>query len=111
MSCDLETVTSFPPRSASTASVWSSLDRVALCHSNHVHRYAIEAHALEEVFGVGVDVELAGLRVLREVESGNFWNVLIFAFSFLFLKFEGNTTNRAALNTFHQMGRVAGDLL
>jgi hypothetical protein len=84
--------------------------RRLLGHGNNVDRYAIEAHALEQILGVAVDVQLAGFSVLSEVQCGYFRHVLIFAFTLFFLQFEGDASDGAALDTFHEMGRVAGDL-
>jgi hypothetical protein len=56
-----------------------------LSDSDDVDRYAIEAHALEQVLGVGIDVQLAALGVLSKVESRNFGHVLILAFTLFFL--------------------------
>jgi hypothetical protein len=66
--------------------------------------------ALEEVLCLAVNIELPTLRILCEVESGNFRNVLILSLSLLFLQLEGDTTDRSTLNTLHQMGSVAGNL-
>jgi hypothetical protein len=65
---------------------------------------------LEEVLGLAVDVELAALGVLGEVESRDLGNVLILALTLLFLQLEGDTTNGTTLNTLHQVGGVTGNL-
>jgi hypothetical protein len=65
---------------------------------------------LEQVLGLGVDVELAVVRVLGKVESGDLRNVLILALTLLLLKFEGDTTDGSTLNSLHQVGGVAGNL-
>lgn len=59
------------------------------------------AQALEQVFGLLVDVERTRLAVLSEVESRDLGNVLILAFTLLFLELEGNTTDGTTLNTLH----------
>lgn len=82
-----------------------------LCDLNNVYWNAIETHALEQVLGVLIDVELATrLRVLSKVQSRNFWDVLILSFTFLFLQLEGDTSDRTSLNSLHQMSSVASDL-
>jgi hypothetical protein len=62
---------------------------------------------LEQVLGLGVDVELAGLG---EVESRNLGDVLILALALLLLELEGDTTDGATLNALHQVGGVASNL-
>lgn len=68
------------------------------------------AEVLEQVAGLGVDLELARLGVLGEVESRNLRNKLILALTLLLLKLEGDTTNGSTLNTLHQMSGVSGNL-
>lgn len=68
------------------------------------------AKVLEEVLGLAVDVELAALGVLGEVESGNLGNVLILALTLLLLKLEGDTADGTTLNTLHEMGGVTSNL-
>jgi hypothetical protein len=65
---------------------------------------------LEEILGLGVDVELARLGVLGEVESGDLRNVLILALTLLLLKLEGDTADRSTLDTLHKMGGVTSNL-
>lgn len=65
---------------------------------------------LEEVLGLGVDIELAALRVLGEVEGRNLGDVLILALTLLFLELEGDTTDGTTLDTLHQVSGVAGNL-
>lgn len=69
------------------------------------------AEVLKEVLGLGIDIELAALGVLGEVESGDLGNVLILALTLLLLKLEGDTADGATLNALHQMGGVAGNLV
>jgi len=64
---------------------------------------------LEEVLGLGVDIELATLR-LGEVESRDLGDVLIFALALLFLELERDTADGSTLDTLHQVGGVAGNL-
>lgn len=68
------------------------------------------AEGLEEVLGLGVDVELAALGVLGEVERGDLRDVLVLALTLLLLQLEGNTADGATLDTLHEMGRVARNL-
>jgi len=69
------------------------------------------AEVLKEILGLGVDVELAALGVLGEVESGDLGNVLILALTLLLLKLEGDTADGTTLDTLHQVGGVAGNLV
>lgn len=59
------------------------------------------AQALEQVLGLGIDIEGAALAVLGEVESGDLGDVLILAFTLLFLQLEGDTADGASLDTLH----------
>jgi hypothetical protein len=65
---------------------------------------------LEEVLGLAIDVELAALGVLGEVQSGDLRNELILALTLLLLKLEGDTADGTTLDTLHQVGGVAGNL-
>lgn len=67
------------------------------------------AKVLEEVLGLGVDLELAALG-LGVVESRDLGNVLILALTLLFLELEGDTTDGSTLDTLHQVGGVTGNL-
>ena len=67
------------------------------------------AHGLEEVLGVGVNVELTGLG-LGDVESGDLRNVLILALTLLLLELEGDTADGTTLDALHQVGSVTSDL-
>jgi hypothetical protein len=62
---------------------------------------------LQEILGLGIDIELAALG---EVEGRYLGHVLILPLTLLFLKLEGDTTDGSSLNTLHQMGSVTGDL-
>jgi len=66
------------------------------------------AKVLEQVLGLVVDIQLASLG---EVESGNLGDELVLALTLLLLKLEGDTTDGSTLNTLHQVGGVAGNLL
>lgn len=68
------------------------------------------AHGLEKVLGLLVDVELAALAVLGEVESGDLGDVLVLALALLLLKLEGDTADGTTLNALHQVSGVAGNL-
>ena len=69
------------------------------------------AEVLQQVLGLDIDVELAALGVLGEVEGGDLGDVLILALTLLLLELEGDATDGAALDTLHQVGREAGDLV
>ena len=68
------------------------------------------AERLQEILSLGVDVELAALGVLGEVERRDLGDVLVLALTLLLLELEGDTADRAALDTLHQMGRVSRNL-
>jgi hypothetical protein len=68
------------------------------------------AHGLEKVLGLLVDVELAALAVLGEVESRDLGDVLILALTLLLLKLERDTADGTTLNALHQVSGVAGNL-
>jgi hypothetical protein len=68
------------------------------------------AHALQHVLGLLVDIELAALR-LSEVEGRNLRHILILPLTLLLLQLEGNTTDGATLDTAHQVGGEAGNLV
>lgn len=68
------------------------------------------AHALKQILGLLVNVELAAVRVLGEVESRDLRNVLILALTLLLLQLEGNTTDGTTLDALHQVRGVAGNL-
>lgn len=77
---------------------------------DNVDRDRIEAHALQEVLGVRVDVQLAALGVLGEVQSRDFGDVLILALTLFFLELEGDASDGSTLDTLHQVRGVACDL-
>ena len=81
-----------------------------LCHRHDVDRDAIEAHALKQILGISINIQLTRFGVLCEVESGDLGDVLILSFTFLFLQFEGDASDGTALDALHQVGGVAGDL-
>ena len=47
----------------------------------------------------------------RCVESRNFRNIVVLAFTLFFLKFEGDTRDRSTLDTLHQMGGETGNFV
>lgn len=57
--------------------------------------------------GVGVDLKGVG----GGVESGDLGDVVVLALTLLLLQLEGDTTDGTALDTLHQMGREASDLV
>lgn len=69
------------------------------------------AKVLEQVLGLSVDIQLARLGVLGEVEGGDLRYVLILALTLLLLQLEGDTADGTLLNTLHQVGGVAGNLV
>lgn len=66
---------------------------------------------LEQVLGLAVDVKLAGLGVLGEVQGRDLRDVLVLALTLLLLKLEGDTADGTTLDTLHQVGGVAGNLV
>lgn len=71
--------------------------------------YHTYADALKEILGVLVNVQLAGLAVLAEVEGRHFGDVLILALTLLFLQLEGDTTDGSALDTLHPIEELGLD--
>ena len=55
--------------------------------------------------GICVDLDLLDL------ESGYFGHVVILALTLLFLELEGDTTDGTTLDTLHEVGGVAGNLV
>merc|ERR1711939_255253 len=72
---------------------------------------AVEAHALQQALGLLAHIEHAALGVLGEVESRHLWDVLVLPLTLLLLQLEGDTADRATLDTLHQVGGVAGNLV
>lgn len=68
------------------------------------------AEVLEQSLGVLVDLKLARVGVLGEVEGGDLGNILVLALTLLLLQLEGDTADGALLNTLHQVSSIAGDL-
>lgn len=67
------------------------------------------AEGLEQVLGVGINIELAGLG-LGNIQSRDLRDVLVLALTLLLLELEGDTANGATLNALHEVGGVACDL-
>ena len=65
---------------------------------------------LEQILGLAIDVQLARLGVLGEVQSRDLGDVLILALTLLLLKLEGDTTDGTTLDTLHQVGGVTSNL-
>lgn len=86
----------------------TSLGNLSLRDWDNVDGDGIETEVLEKILGLAVDVQLASLR---EVEGRNLRNVLILALTLLLLKLEGDTTDGTTLNTLHQVGGVASNLV
>jgi hypothetical protein len=59
------------------------------------------AHALQQVLGLGIDVQLPALAVLGKVQCRNLRHILILSLPLLFLQFEGDATNGASLDALH----------
>lgn len=68
------------------------------------------AQALQEVLGVGIDVELAGLG-LANIQSRDLRDVLVLALTLLLLELEGDTADGTTLDTLHQVRGVTGNLV
>ena len=68
------------------------------------------AEVLQQIPGLDIDVQLAALGVLGEVEGGNLGDVLILAFTLLLLQLEGDAADGSSLDTLDQVGGVAGNL-
>lgn len=73
--------------------------------SDNDSRDRVVAKGFKHILGVLINVNL----VLLELRD--FRNVLILALTLFFLKLEGNTTDRTALDTFHKMSRVSSNLV
>jgi len=114
----------FPPTTARTATrlvaarravvaepAAAALDGLGLGDGDDVDGDGVEAKVLEEVLGLGVDIELTALRVLGEVEGGDLGDVLILALTLLLLELEGDTADGSTLDALHQVSGVAGNLV
>ena len=88
----------------------SSLNWCVLANCDNVDWDAVEAHVLQQILGIWVDIKLSRLGVLSEVQSGDLWYVLILSLTLLFLQLEGDTSDWSTLNTLHQVSGVTCDL-
>jgi len=86
----------------------ATLGSLSLGDGDDVDGDGVEAKVLEQVLGLVVDIQLASLG---EVESRDLGDELILALTLLFLKLEGDTADGSSLNTLHQVGGVAGNLV
>jgi len=91
-------------------SATASLLRSLLADRNNIDGNGIETHALQQVLGIRVDIQLTALGVLSEVQSRDLRDVLILAFTLFFLQLEGDTTDRSSLDTLHQVSSVTCNL-
>lgn len=66
----------------------------------------VEVEGTEEILGFRVN-----LNAVARVKRGNLGHVVILALTLLLLELEGDTTYGAALNTLHQMGGEARNLV
>lgn len=80
-----------------------------LRNRNNIDLHVLEAQALQEILGLGINVQLAALE-LADVEGGDLGDVLVLALTLLLLELEGDTADGATLDAAHQVGGVAGDL-
>lgn len=69
----------------------------------------LETQRLNQVSGLRVNLQLA--VSVRQVQSGNLRNVLVLSFTLLFLQLERDTSDWALLDSLHQVGGVASDLV
>jgi hypothetical protein len=68
------------------------------------------SEVLQEILGLGIDVQLSALGVDGEVQRRDLGDVLILPLSLLFLELERDTTDGSSLDTLHQMRGVSGNL-
>ena len=61
----------------------------------------------ETHFSIGVNFQPSR----RCIESGDFWDVVVFTLTFFLLELEGDTANGATLDTLHQVGGEARDFV
>jgi hypothetical protein len=97
---DLATLSTSPVRSKHSSSTPLVL-LLLLCHRDNIHRNAIKPHALQQILGIAINIQLTALGILGEVEGGDLGHVLIFALALFFLQFEGDATHGAALDALH----------
>lgn len=80
------------------------LRRHRSCNS---HWKVVKAKTVNHLLRVGVNLK----RSNRRVKSRHLWNVLVLALALFFLKLERDATNRATLDTPHQVRRETSDLV
>lgn len=71
--------------------------------------WQVETQRLNQVSGLLVNLQL--VLGVRQVQSRNFWNVLVLSLTLLLLQLEGNTSNWTLLNSLHQVGGVTSNLV
>lgn len=69
----------------------------------------LETQRLDQVGGLGVNLQLT--VGVRQVQSGNLWDVLVLSLTLLLLQLEGDTTNRTLLDSLHQVSGVTSNLV
>jgi len=70
---------------ATVAKAARALGDLLLRNGDNVDRDGIEAHALQQVLGLLVHIQLSAFRILGEIKSRDLGDVLILAFTLLFL--------------------------
>ena len=73
----------------------------SLIHNNTPFQLAPEKRVFHEITHLGFRIDFNTSH--RRIQSRNFRDVIVFAFTFFFLEFERDTTNRSFLDTLHQM--------
>jgi hypothetical protein len=71
--------------------------------------WQLEAQGLDQLSRLLVKLQLA--LSVGQVQSGNFWDVLVLSLTLLLLQFEGNTSNWTLLDSLHQVGGVTSNLV
>lgn len=84
-------------------------EQISNAHRQYHKVESTYAHRFEQVLGVGVDVQLARFG-LGDVQSGDLRDILVLALTLLFLQLEGDTADRATLDSLHEVGGVTSDL-
>ena len=72
-------------------------------------QWDLEAQRLDQVSGLGVNLQLA--VGVRQVQGRDLWDVLVLSLTLLLLQLERDTTDWALLDSLHQVGGVTGDLV
>lgn len=72
-------------------------------------QWDLEAQSLNQVSGLGVNLQLA--VGVGQVQSGDLWDVLVLSLTLLLLQLERDTTDWALLDSLHQVGGVTSDLV